>query len=461
MCKIKQNIVGEYKVNGYTIVLPATISVIGENTLQLSECNSNDLATLLHEYFHYILNISSFNGIRELNINYSLKSLFSYSLISNNNGTSTGVQDLSAEQINDYNSISSIEYLYNGDFLYSDDDSKLAISKIYFLDNSFEYHGKIVPFKTTVIQFIIESTDGIEVVDINFGHNSLEEAFCNSLEEAVLGCTSNNIAFPYHIISLIVSYLKVTISKKVLCYLAFMSLQTTNATFSFINALILLKNNQDKGLETWNDESFQLDYFKLQFLDIFKKIYLDLLKTLEELENSTKGRFGTQFVTNYICELSRNIFSIRNVNLAFDLDIIFDTSDLAANINRLFSIIKPCDIIIKNKNPSSELNKDIYVTFDQNLNVMGSGFSFSELLRMFDCENHFVYSHIEKDLIKSTATLGSTICPNFNFCESAQRLESPTICSSKPWFEFRKSNCWYSSGILSLFGVGSVKPIGN
>jgi hypothetical protein len=188
---------GNYYKNAFIIELEKLNKCLEFNDkgghLIISRENPEDLKTFLHEYYHYVLNVSTFVRVRDIYLEYSLKSLFSRTMIQN--GESKGDVDFSKAQDDSLKNMVDIKNAYNGD-MYHADYKKMRITDIQYQSPNLKLESKDIPYSIAVLTIEYESFGKTRMKEINFGNLIFEESLCKNVEGIVIG--ANNLSdIPY------------------------------------------------------------------------------------------------------------------------------------------------------------------------------------------------------------------------------------------------------------------------
>lgn len=84
------NVAGSYSPNAFSIRLPAGTSIIDPKTLEVVQNDPEALSVLVHEYWHYLQNLTTVSGFISLVLQQNITSAFSETLSVAGDGSSVG-----------------------------------------------------------------------------------------------------------------------------------------------------------------------------------------------------------------------------------------------------------------------------------------------------------------------------------------------------------------------------------
>lgn len=460
----KKKVLGSYNSNAYLIEIPYDNSINMHSSLNLTSASENDISTFLHEYFHYLINISTFHGILELSLYNLQKYLFSHTMKNRKDGESDGSAVLEKSQKEELDSLFKIIKIYYGDSIDLSWENTNTIGTIKQFEERISIRDTIIELSSATITYCIYNpkSDSYSNEEIIIGVLDLEESLCMLIEKEVMNNTEILSKYPYYLIEDICDKYNIKLKRNVLIYITFLSLLTSNPIKYFFNIIEFIS---DKFTNREN-EDFDQDKILTQIVSKqqyeFNHLSDIILKSVNDLANASVGRGGSEYISKYFQEVTTTIIDLRKSNIVFDLDILMSKKGSnIQNISNLMSIVKPCDILFsKNEFPVfSAFNCDYYVSFNQIDNLYNSSFTLSELLCMYASERHMVLSHFNHNQIDQTNLIGHKCCPHYAFCTQTFRTENQQICFTSPWKSYGKANCWYSAGVLSLLGIVKVKSL--
>lgn len=143
----------------------------------------------------------------------------------------------------------------------------------------------------------------------------------------------------------------------------------------------------------------------------------------------------------------------RTINPAFEVDMIFDKP-----FEALLDLVPPCDFMYVFTNRNTFL-RDFYGTtkFRQ---VDGTDLAVHH--NIFIAHNHYAnvlfYTLID-DIDQFSPEEEEICCPFYTSCDLTIRKENPELCNSTPWksydisFNTDKLYCWYGKGVSFLKGI--------
>lgn len=173
---------------------------------------------------------------------------------------------------------------------------------------------------------------------------------------------------------------------------------------------------------------------------------------LVNLESMLKDRGSWGQSVAFVCDLIRKGFDSRVQDPVFDVRAAFDPTD-QNNLATLREKFPPCDILQQ----EADDGKRLYA-FNR---------SATEPMRILQAQQHYMFSHISSrnSFIPSTRVIKDPPpraaiereCPFLDACPLPFFQDNPEVCWTNPWraCEDADSHCWYSVAVLET--IGGVK----
>lgn len=465
--KFKDDTLGCYYSNAFCIT-------IGEDTKLFDRTNPrpeikslDDLSIFIHEYWHYLTNISTIQGFKDFRLWQALLVPFSKTLQS----PATGEVNTS---------------------LLSSGDNVLAISLVDFIlltygdtqpKECFDY-SKVNDFKITNVNIYqrvinIEGTDNnvteaildldiftnCDILKAHFslGSIAIQEGLAYHIDRMVSSSGNSSTdapPFPYLVLSKLGSfYLGRDLSNIELTHLSTLSLLTNDPPDSLIKLFTLYS---DLSLICLGVE------WKMNHLweNIVKKEYECLLPLaiddLDELKTLFVGRGLIEYAINYISDSYKYLLRKRLESPFFDLyAFTLDKSLLFRELTNITENILPCDTIQEEQGNVDDLCKDFLVSFGNQSIWNNTGFKPTDFLRTLQCQLNFIQAHLRTTGFESSAT-ATDKCPFYTVCDLPIRKSNNLICKEKPWqtYNLLKGNsCWYGTAVASSIGLVTVNKL--
>ena len=451
---------GKYLSDVFLIEFPAHVKVFTKAGNNQGPKTQNDYATFVHEYWHFLLKISTVVRFRDFSIWHQLIPIFTKALTDNADGTSEG-NSLSAEDKILLDEFTELIFTYNGDCFEGLKGKKVkdykVIGNAVTEDCNLTLKGKPISYKKVKIPVEVLTEQGIEQIHYVLGNSTIDESIANSIDKIIFAKGNIPPAIPYLMLEKMSKYYNggISLTNYELSAIGTLSFLTTNPAFS-LEALFKDYINLRKITSIEKSLLEICNRIKPEFM----KIASVLLNDLQSIQDVYKGREPTDFAIDYIANRIRNAIDLRLTNLLFDLKPFENGVLKQETLNKLiFEIIPPCDIRQKFEGDFDIVNRDIILSFDlKPINLNGNIIYSSYLLQVLNCQMDFFrahwafYSIMDSDKVES-------VCPYYTSCDLEQRINEQDICKLKPWKSFKRGqkNCMYGSAVASMIGIVKIR----
>ena len=418
-------------------------------------------AIFVHEYWHYLLNLSTAVRIRDLTLWYQLFPILSRTLQVEQNGE----VDLSQLSKDDKILVEEIGDLYlsyaNSGFTYEGEDEILdfeIIGEIKSVDQKLTLRGKPVPFKEANVEISLITAKGIVHSLLVINSDYIEESIANSVEMMINPDGKENELFPYHFLLKMSKFFNgVELSHLEIASIGTLSLLTTNPALSLSQIFRDYCKYREK---------FTIDEALNQLSENIKPIYKEICNTIttdiEEILRVYQERHPAYQALNFIKEKISQAIVYREEKLLFELSPFKNNS---LNIEKLqflmVKLFKCCDVIQLNQGDENQIKRDELISFEkENIVIDGQEVPISFLMQVINCQLNFFRAHWAIFAMQSSER-AETKCPFYNVCDLSCRVNSPEICAKTPWKTFLRDGekCPYSHAVSTLLGLTKLKPI--
>lgn len=462
-------IFGRYLSDVFLIEFPPHVQIIDNDHqgININIKNQRDFAVFIHEYWHYLMNISTVVRFRDFSIWHQLIPIFSKTLMENEDGTALGEEISEKDKIH-LEEYSELWYAYNTHYF-----EGLKGNDI--LDYNFvggfittNYHlklrGKDVPFQKIKIPVEVTTERGKERAFFYLGNIAIEESIANSVEKMIYDNGNKPPIIPYLVLKKLSEYFNngQALSNYELAALGTLSFLTTNPALSlkylFTDYLDLRKKyNIIDSLEIICDD------IKSTGLQELREA---LLNDLQGIQNTYKNREPMAQALDYVAQRMKAAINLRLENPLFDLTP-FETS--VVNQEKLYhlrsDLIPSCDIKQVFKGHKDQIMKDIICPMDRTpILVQGHELYPSYLMRILHCQVHYFKAHWAGTIGRlQDSNNAISECPYYTTCRVSFRINSPETCKTKPWATFsqKHQNCAYGSAVGVTMGETKLRPPGN
>ncbi len=191
---------GKYLSDVFLIEFPPHVKIFNKSGTNQRPKNQNDYATFVHEYWHFLLNISTAVRFRDFSIWHNLIPIFSKSLTENADGTSIG-DNISDEDRKTLEEFTELIFAYSGGDFENltgkkiDDYTVIGDAEIEVYDLTIK--GRTVSFKKVKVPLEVITENGKEKAFFILGNQTIDESIANSIEKMVFDDGNEPPAIPY------------------------------------------------------------------------------------------------------------------------------------------------------------------------------------------------------------------------------------------------------------------------
>lgn len=454
--KYRSQLFGEYLMNQYYFkVFTGQDKPLPINQQLLQH---QHMETILHEYIHYIHEISTQIGTLSLLYAVTYRSILSYYV--EKRPDSSGFQDnISLQHVKTLEGIQeTIGAMMGDDF--SEVDGPITAIKGYEL---FKYdieipHGTGLVNKQIEIPVLIIDDNGKEK-NLEFSKFFLYEGLAYELEKifqinARGKCTDDADGTEYTVLRYFAELLAPGASLPAILTIASFALSYVNCGAMFVSYMKYLTTAGDRG-ET---ESQCLARLKERVQGEYKERNGLLEGVLEEIDDAYRGRSSLYAAFQSIKQQYIDSYKARIQNPSFEVDMVINH-----DIDGLLTIVPPCDYWYVFTD-ADEYMRDYAGTSKVH---QAAGLDVAEAHHVLIAQVH--YSNVLfYNAIGKLNTIGpgdeAVRCPFYTACNLKFRKENPGICNSKPWetyglsYHSDKRYCTYGSGVLQTKGINTPTP---
>ena len=413
-----------------------------------------NLISLMHEYIHYVHEISTVIGNFGLGLDICLKSIFSnYFDIDLSSSLHLGINLKDSTQFEIFCKIYATKEVINGTI--AQGEKLLRVKNIRYKQES-AYAPNETSFQEIKINVPLITLEAYEDgkfsdKDYAFGKFFIYEGLAYELDRIInkqlksLPTIEDEFkGTEYTVLRNIANLIIPKVDTYPFLVIASLSLSYVDCGTMFIDMLQQLKKSIDEG---YTIESILAKLKNGVSRMLFSKLD-DFNDAQDEIVEIFKKRKQLHKAFNVITQQAKNAYLAKCENPSFEVDLIF-----AGDYAKLIDVIPLCDYMYVFKD-KTEFNRDFLGTasFDdessQALKVL-IGYDHYQ-------KNHELYSTIQ---VEANRTIK---CPFYTCCNLQLRLDHANICSSKPWRIFEissktdKQYCWYGQAVGEFKGHSEI-----
>jgi len=462
--KLELEAAGLYHPNQFLIQLDASNPfIVGRGSAATQQMEYLDV--FIHEYWHYLQNVTTIAGFQSLMFTRDLLSYFSHSLLTRANGTSTGSQELNADQITQVSNLVHLRNVFEGQpapnsALRRDNNLHFTVRDIREYEDHWQLRGRSVPNPITTLDVRAEWPDGtIRNYEMALGAISIEESVAFLVGEQFreeLGLRELEMipAFPYRVAERVYEYIvdRTPASTYFPAALATLALLTNRPGPYFIQLVRLFRGALDRNL----DERQSLGVVTQMHRDAMRPTIETIINhEIPDLEGIHENRGMLEGAINHLSQTFRRALDRRSDDPLFDLQVAFPSAH-HDGWQQLVRDYPPCDLLQEYRGDDQQLLRDQLYRFPT-ASAYNSGNIDNNNLRSFQAQDNYLESHISLvngRFISSDSTQAR--CPFFTACELPLRSNNRQICQERPWLAYQHSGnggCWYYNAVISSLGT--------
>lgn len=404
--------------------------------------NPEQFGFFLHEWIHFLHNISTINGFSLFSSQIILWSNFCWTM--NNKEVSDGSGNIDQNNIKGNERVLSY-IISNRKWHQCNLPSYLKESNFYF-ESSQIHDMEVVDeqvYSTSLIKCTINYSDN--KYSINIGVLEILESVAFMLEcecvKKMNGTPQNAPFYPYHIIKKLAGSIAPSLSDKIITCCMLASLQSNNPPQILYE---LLKESESLSVKCR-----------------YKNLVSRVKKQLTEQDENIKKTFTQvnslfpvdepmgRFVKLTLSRIKNNLI-FRKSNPFYELNIIKKVSKQVESMNDFIKQFGGCTIIQKRDDDEEKPLCDVMYDFELPENDESTLFGSKMLRACF----HFILLHYKPSgEIINTLSLGVSSknkCPFYTVCGSNIRTSNSNVCAESPWKSMRindNKDCYYASAI--------------
>lgn len=474
------DVAGSYSSNAFSIRLPADISIIDPTTLELIQNDPDALSVLIHEYWHYLQNLTTIAGFVSFLLQQDFARAFSETLTVTGDGVSVGSDAVGGRHPYQVRELIEILDAREGELavpgIDADDVKSFRITGVDEDEHALTRHGQPVPLRKVVLHIEARMSNGsIRRGRLRFGQACVEEGIAYLVDRMVAAAGTGAAApddsppFPYWVLR----ELALTGSPVALTAIEITSLGTL-ALLTPDPAGIFLSLRDDYGAARRRGRSMPEalgDLWQQIRPDVAAVVRLIVEQELAGLRDMYRGRGLMESAAAWLAEQYKAILNRRLQSPLFDLEPFTHNHLDRAALSRLLRTVLPCDVIVGRTGDLHAPERDVIVTFGMP-GLAANGYRLSDILRTLEAQVDFILSHLGASRFRSSAAVEKaraklpdddmTPCPFYTSCGLELRGKNAHTCFRLPWRIFdrkRGSNCWYGTAVACMLGPVRVNSV--
>jgi hypothetical protein len=405
---------------------------------------------LMHEYWHYLQNVSTLVGLKAFITWQSLLVPFSKTLQARADGSSVGSAALTADEYSQIKQSLEVHMSVRGDRTPKNRErSEDIVSRVTAID------GRAVTLS------LAKRGYDIGPATYMLGTVAIEESIAWLVEREASAMFSASVPpppeFPYRTLERLAEHV--------------LDRQLEGPVLAGLGTLSLLSNAPGERLVPLLRAFGRIaaregDLAALRQLaaGLHPLIRAFREKTRVELSNLVEMHRGRGLSERAMVHYAKTIdraLELRCEDPLFDLAPFLgqemDSDTRRGRLTQLIAELPPCDVEMPLKDETGGVVRSM-VTFDPQPDPV-SGLALSQHLRAFQAQLHHVVAHLRTGTPVASSSVPPTHCPFLASCTHPLQKIHPEICKANPWMHVNSPEplCWYASGISASLGTVKIR----
>jgi hypothetical protein len=461
----RQTAEGAYGLDAFCIRIESDPPLINPTTLAIRTDDAEDFSTFVHEYWHYLQNLTTVAGFSSFELFHDLAARFHETLVNNVDGTSIGSVGIHGTHGQVVQELLEIMRARRGEGcpagIDNQDVAAFDILDVTIDEYALTRNGQQVPLSRVLLAVRVHLKDGTAAdADVLFGQLCIEEGIAYEIDRMVAGggpgtpAVDNASPFPYLVLrELACARSDVDVHRIDLIALATLSLLTTDPAVNFLNML------DDFGVRRTAGETVAQALDGIwQSLRTHSEQVINLIidHDMPSIVADYQGRGLLQHAVEYLAENYTDLLRRRLQNPFFDIHPFTNNNLNREVLEQLFRQILPCDTIQSLSGDEHAVTRDLLVTFGVPPERWTRlGYRPADFLRTLECQVDYLFAHLCNSGFLASANTDSR-CPFYSVCGLSLRRDHPELCRESPWEAFdpgQPYHCWYGTAVASTLGI--------
>ncbi len=467
----RQTAEGAYYPDAFSIRIESDPPLINPATLVMQTDNVEDFSTFVHEYWHFLQNLTTVAGFSSFELFHDLAARFHETLVQHANGMSVGSFGLLGAHADGVEELLEIMDARQGDDCPDGIDTRdvdtFEVVTVTIDEYALTRNGQQVPLGRVRLAVRVHLDDGTEAdAELLFGQLCVEEGIAYEIDRMVAGggpgtpATDNAPSFPYFVLrELARARSALDIHRIDLVALGTLALLTTDPAANFLDML------DDFGARrTAGETAAQALDGIWQALRPHSEQVINLIidHDLPSIVAAYQGRGLLQYAAEYLAENYTNLLRRRLQDPFFDIRPFANNNLNRPALEQLFGQTLPCDTIQSLPGDEHVVTRDLLVTFGVPPQRWARlGYRPADFLRTLECQVDYLFAHLSNNGFLASADVESR-CPFYTVCGLPLRRNHPEVCRETPWRAFdpaQPHHCWYGTAVASIMGIVAVRAL--
>ena len=432
------------------IRLGTEIRIIDRNGTPVPFPTSAAFAVFMHEYMHYLHNISTVCGLAGFVNTLELWRLFRLTI--GPTGYSVGSSQLDGAT---KEHLERLMHVLATAKIARQPPLRTVVTPVSVEILSSTLEGKVedthgAVLSTFVCDAVVRDDRGTaERCRIEIGIPEIMEAAAWLLERRIASALAPDASespvpvFPYKLVSALAEYLLPGIADETVLACILAALLSSDPADGLKEVLRVAKKATDEARDP-------LDAVRNAAAEVVTANESALLQRLSAIETEFAGNGIMAVAIRTILSTARDALVRRRSNPFFEIVLVEDLVTNRLSIDALMRQLPSCAVLQRNAGPADEIQRDLLASFRPR-NADGS--DPEDGLRVTHAIFDFLGRHTEAGALMTTDSLPPRQCPFYTCCDLRLRMVDPAICSSSPWHSAdwhgwdHQGRCWYGAAV--------------
>ncbi len=475
----KDNTAGIYHTNQFCITLPPMTTMFDESGLIFNALQTisdkKTYSSFVHEYFHYVHNLSTVSGFMTFLIFQSLLSEFWKCL--REDGSSKGSNDFSDDDNRIFRELINELTFYNGDVepigITADDNIvEMNVINITETSKARKIYGKDIIRDIIIIKFHVKFDTGqTKDIDFQLGDAAIDEGLAYEIDRFVAAeiddkgrssITDDAPPFPYSVLRILSEHL-VPSGMPIISRLACAKLSLLSVNPAKMLIMLLKDYEKIKGVDGFDKENQILSKLWANAQEGATQAINTIINTeIPGFLEMHEGRGIIEDSIKALSDLYKKLLQARLKDPFYDLKPFDKNNCDIPQLTAFMKNVAPCSVIQQRKGCHSKLERDILLSFTPEYRSP-KGYSLNNVLSPLHAQMHFLLQHLSISNFEESVRHRRNCCPFYTSCNLPNRKKKASLCLREPWktYKSKNDNCWYGTAVASTLGKTQVLSIKN
>ena len=249
--------------------------------------------------------------------------------------------------------------------------------------------------------------------------------------------------FPYKLVSALSEHLLPGIPEETILACILAAMQSSDPADGLQQILRIAKKATDEGRDP-------LDAIRNAAAEVVTTNESTLLQCLSQIEAEFASNGIMAVAIRTIFSAARDALARRRSNPFYEIELVDNLAARRLSIETLMTQLPSCAVLQRNAGPDHKLQRDLLAAFRP---LNGDGSDPEDGLRVIHAVFDFMGRHTTTGALTATESLLPRQCPFYTCCDLRLRESDPAICSRSPWRAADwndwggQGRCWYGTAV--------------